>query len=298
VFDLSNNGTNVSVTYGFVRNIESLIKKFKPTSIIACWDGGVPAFRCTSVPSYKTGREHGDPEEYEDFLRQINELNSVFRYMGILSVRKLGCEADDLCYQASRILEGNNLVVSGDKDLLQCVDDNTSVFVPNKDTIVNIDNFEEYTGITLKNYVDWRAIQGDSSDNIPGVVGVGPVTATKLFKEFETFTGIYNAAIDHNPEGSISGKVGLAITSFGFERLVQNIKTMNLAFDRVGARKAIADALNEFQPASKPAIKKWLMANSFVSLMELPAELMKLQAPKLSDNAVRQPVVCNKRWAA
>jgi 5'-3' exonuclease len=110
--------------------------------VIVMWDGGVPEFRCTAVPTYKTGREHGDPDEYADFIRQVTELNTVFKYMGIVSVRKSMAEADDLLYQASRMFYGDSLIVSGDHDLLQAINHNTSVFVPSKDVVVTVDNFQ------------------------------------------------------------------------------------------------------------------------------------------------------------
>jgi 5'-3' exonuclease len=295
VFHLDNHGIDVSVTYGFIKNIESLIKRFKPTSVLVMYDGGVPQFRCVAVPSYKTGRDHGDAEEYEDFLRQLNELSNFFNIAGIVSVRKSMTEADDLLYQASRILDGNNLIVTGDADLLQAVNATTSVFVPAKDKVVTVSNFEEVTGTKLDRYVDWRAIQGDSSDNIPGVMGIGPATATKLFEAFKDLSGIYNAANGKSPIGDIREKTASAIIEFGWDRLVKNVFTMALYADRTGSRQAIVNEIANYRPVSKQAVKKWLLANAFVSLLELPNALTTLSAPQLKADIIRMPTVCGRR---
>lgn len=295
VFHLDNHGIDVSVTYGFIKNVESLIKRFKPTSVLVMWDCGFPEFRAQAVPTYKSGREHGDPEEYEDFIRQLNELCEIFKVMGITSVRKSMTEADDLLYQASRILDGNNLIVTGDADLLQAVNATTSVFVPAKDKVVTVANFEEVAGTKLDRYVDWRAIQGDSSDNIPGVMGIGPATATKLFEAFKDLSGIYNAANGHSPIGDIREKTKEAIISFGWDRLVKNVFTMALYADRCGSRQAIVNEIANYRPVSKQAVKKWLLANAFVSLLELPNALTSLNAPQLKVDIFRAPVVCSRR---
>lgn len=300
VFSLSNKGVDVSVTYGVLHNINALVKKFHPTSIIVGWDGGVPEFRRKTVPEYKANRDHGDPVEYDNFLRQTCELHDyAFPMMGIISVRKPGAEADDLIYHASRILEGDHIIVTGDKDLLQAVNQDTQVFVPGKDLLVNLDNFEEIAGIDKASYIDWRALQGDSSDNIAGVTGIGEKTATKLFHEFKTLTNITNAALGHYPgPEKLTDKIAASIVTFGFERIAKNIYITALYADRVGARKAIVQGMDCFHPADHTRVKKYLLRNAFVSLMEsLPAGLSRLECPRLRTD-VRVPVVCEARLSA
>jgi 5'-3' exonuclease len=146
--------------------------------------------------------------------------------------------------------------------------------------------------------VDWRALQGDGSDNIPGVYGIGEKTATKLFEAFKDLSGIYNAATNHSPIGTVSDKVKNAIINFGWDRLVKNVYTMALYADRVGARQAIANEVTNFRPVSRQATKKWLLANAFTSLLQLPGELESLQAPELLDYEMRYPVVCGRRVPA
>jgi 5'-3' exonuclease len=295
VFSLSHNGEDVSVTYGVIKNIESLLKRFHPKSVIFCQDGGYPAHRVLAVPTYKANREHGDELEYADYIRQLNVLKEAFGFMGIVCIRKIGAEADDICYQASRILAGKSLVISGDHDLLQCINANTDVYVPSKDLVITVSNFQEVMGTPLSSYVDYCALIGDSADNISGVYGIGEKTATKLFEAFKDLSGIYNAANGHSPVGDIREKTKEAILTFGWDRLVKNVFTMALYADRCGSRQAIVNEITNYRPVSKQAVKKWLLANAFVSLLELPNALATLSAPQIKADIFRCPVVCGRR---
>jgi 5'-3' exonuclease len=299
-FHLSHHGVDVSVTYGFLRNVASLIKRFKPSSIVVCWDGGVPEFRRKAVPEYKANRDHGDPLEYQDFLRQVQELTDyVFPMMGVVSVRKLGAEADDHLYHASRMLEGDNMIVSGDKDLFQAIDDElgVSVYYPSKDKVYTMVDVETDYDIAFSNYVDWRALIGDSSDNIPGVPGIGEKTASKLFKEFRELTNITNAATGSYPGPAVlSDRLSSAILTFGFERICKNIYIMALYADRVGSRQAILDAIGDYRPANAKRIKQYLLRNAFVSLMDgMPMAMTKLKQPSIRAGKWRVPVIHCRR---
>src|SRR5512139_1910981 len=97
VFNLSNKGVDVSVTYGFLKVMGSIIDKFKPQSVIVCWDGGIPEHRRKCYPEYKASRDHGDPLEYVEFERQCDELYGyALPMMGVVNIRRMGIEADDL----------------------------------------------------------------------------------------------------------------------------------------------------------------------------------------------------------
>lgn len=300
VFSLSYKGKDVSVTFGFLKVIDSLLAKFHPTSIMVCWDWGIPEYRRTAIPEYKAQRDHGDPLEYEGFLRQLDELTEeALPLTGILSVRKQCTEADDLCYHAAKMMVDPVLVISSDKDLIQVVDGNVKVYNPARETIYTREKVKEEFGISYENYVDWRALQGDSSDNIPGVYGIGEKTATKLFQEYKTLTGITNAALGINPNGVLGGRLSDSLRSFGFDRISRNIFVMALYADRTGSRLAIEDVVYDFHPADSVRMKKYFMRNGFSSLVlsQLADRLKKLQAPRLK-GGMRTPVVCCKRIPA
>lgn len=306
VFSLSNKGVDVSVTYGFLRVMNSWISKYKPGSVVVCWDYGVPDFRRQAVPEYKINRHKDeDPEAYEDFIRQMDELmDYALPMMGVVNVRKEGAEADDLLYHASRMAVGKVIIVTGDKDMLQAISKNVSVMRPNaggkgSDVLYTLDNIEAAIGVPLKDYIDWRALQGDSSDNIPGVPGIGEITAVKLFKEYGSLTNIVNAAMGHHPTKQMTGKLAEHIIDFGWERISKNVLAMALYADRVGAKQAILEASSYFQPANRDRMKKYFMHNAFISLMDgqVYANLTSLKQPKFDISNMRVPVIVRKRIA-
>jgi DNA polymerase-1 len=297
VFSLSNKGIDVSVTYGFLRVMGSILHHLKGTSVIVAWDGGVPEFRRQTVPEYKANRHHDDEDGYHDFLRQIHELSDyVLPMAGVLSVRNHGSEADDLLYHAAKISLEENVVVTSDKDLFQAIGDMTSVYNPSREKLYTKDNFEREIGVSLANYVDWRAIQGDPSDNIPGVYGVGEKIATRLFQDWGNLTSIVNAAAGRHPKGKLSGKVADSILSFGFEQIIKNVYITALYADRTGAKLALLSALEDWTPADKTRLKKYLMRNAFSSLLDpsFLGTISKLKKPTLR-NDIRVPVVCQRR---
>lgn len=298
VFSLSNKGVDVSVTYGFLRVLGSLINHFHATSVIVAWDGGVPEFRRQAVPEYKANRHHDDEDGYHDFLRQMQELTDyALPMMGVLSVQNYGSEADDLLYHAAKISLDENVVVTSDKDLFQAVGDKTSVWNPAREKLYTLKNFEKEVGISKANYIDWRAIQGDPSDNIPGIHGIGEKTATKLFQEWGTLTGIVNAATGKNPKGKLTGAVADRILTFGFDKIIKNVYIMALYADRTGAKMSLLSTVEEWTPADKIRVKKYLMRNAFTSLLESSflGAISKLRRPELNQD-VRIPVICQRRY--
>jgi 5'-3' exonuclease len=301
VFRLSNGGQSVSVTYGFMHTLQSYIRRFKPTSIVVCWDGGTPEYRRARVPEYKANRHHGDDPDYPDFMRQVNELcDYVFPMAGIISVRKAGAEADDLMYHASKILAGDKIIITSDKDLFQAIspDDHTTVFNPAKDKVYTKEVFEEEYDIPLSEFLDWKAMIGDNSDNIPGIPGIGEKTATTLFKTFGILTNIIHAAEGCYPDKSlkISSRIQNSITSFGFKRIVDNVYIMALYADRTGSRRAVSDAVKRYIPANISRVKHYLLKQAFVSMLEeFPAQLSRLTSPTLKPVIYRMPTICGIR---
>jgi 5'-3' exonuclease len=297
-FSLSNRGMDTSVTYGFLRILNGHINKFKPQSVVICWDGGIPEFRRQAVPEYKAGRHQDeDPDAYEDFLRQMRELqNIVIPMSGMVNAFKRGVEADDFMYHASRMLEDTIVIITTDKDLLQCATDSVFIYHPTKDILYNPRIIEQEFGIAVKDLIDWRAIQGDSSDNIAGVFGIGEKTATKLIQEFGDISGIYNAAMGANPKGKVSEKIASAIVAFGWDRLVKNIKITALYADRVGARQAIEKAVINRKPLDDDKMIDYLYRNAFMSLADgnFISNLRKLRKPELVADTNRFPLVVKR----
>ena len=297
-FSLSNRGVDVSVTYGFLRVLERMLRKFEPQSVVCTWDGGTPEFRRQLLPEYKSGRDRGDPGEYADFIRQVQELSDyALPMMGVVSVRKIGAEADDLMYHASRLYMGESIIVTTDRDLLQAVTPSVSVYSPIKKELYTPESISNMYSVYPLDLVYLRALAGDSSDNIRGVPGIGMKTAIKLFSQYKSLSGIMNAALGCNPVGEIKGKLKENILGFGMDRLAANVATMALAFDRTGARLAVVTAAEDFQSANKKRTKSYLLRNAFVSLVSprFMKGIADLSKPVFSCGILRTPVVCWRR---
>jgi DNA polymerase I len=296
VFSLSYMGKDVSVTYGFLKTLKSIMGKFDPHAVVVCWDGGIPEFRRKLIPEYKANRHQDDDQAaWEDFNRQMQELcDRVLPLMGILSVRKLKAEGDDLLYHASRISALPSIIVTGDRDLFQAVDENTSVYSPHKEKLYRPADIQAEFGISQEQFVHWKALQGDSSDNIPGVPGIGDKTATKLFQEYGNLSCITNAAAGINAGHNLSGKLATNICEFGMDRLARNIQAIALFRDKTGAKMALREAANNYIPFAADHTKRFLMANGFTSLFEFLGDLGRLHKPEFRDD-VRYPFIEPRR---
>ena len=262
-FSLSNHGVDVSVTYGFLKVLSSLMAKFDATSTTVAWDYGIPKYRREMCPTYKVNRTRSmDDGEYADFNRQLEELHKVLPDFGILSLRKPYTEADDIMYQASRLYDGDILIITADADMLQAVRDNVKVYSPNKDTMFDVQAVEELTGVPVHHYVAWRALQGDSSDNIDGVYGIGPATATKLFNKYGSLYKIIEVA-KNAPDSKVMDK----IAEFGEDAIRSNIMITALHHDKTKSIPKILRKVDDYYGADTPTIRKYLLNNAFMSLM-------------------------------
>ncbi len=188
------NGKFTNAIYGMINIISKQIKAISPDYCAAAFDLKAPTFRHKMYGGYKAGRHPTPPE----LLSQFADAKECLELMGVHVLELEGYEADDIqgtvasfAHEASEPTE--SYILSGDRDLLQLIDDKITVLlVGNSDTIpFKKDNFLEKYGVLPSQFVDMKALMGDSSDNIPGVGGVGEKTAAQLIKRFETLDGIY-----------------------------------------------------------------------------------------------------------
>ena len=189
--------------FGFLRVLRANLNTFKARSCIVCWDvAGSTSYRKNIYPDYKANRDQGDkPEALSHIADQRDMLQEILPYLNVKQMGVSGYEGDDLIQlllrQLSREKDADEeldvVVVSGDKDLLQLVTDGVDVYRPIVDELVNSDNFEEKTGLPSQRlFVIRKALTGDTSDNIPGIKGVGEKTANKLLTE-----AFYTEVDDH-----------------------------------------------------------------------------------------------------
>lgn len=196
-------GVYTNAVYGFTTMLLRILEDEKPTHLLVAFDAGKTTFRHETYKEYKGGRQKTPPELSEQFPL-VRELLDAFE---IKHYELPQYEADDIIGTLSK--QGNDenwevTVISGDKDMLQLISDSVTVSVTKK----GISEVEKYTPaylkekleITPEQVIDMKALMGDSSDNIPGVPGVGEKTAIKLLKQYTTLEEVY----EHVDE--VSGK--------------------------------------------------------------------------------------------
>lgn len=177
--------------YGFVNMLAKLIAEEKPTHIACAFDVHCPTFRHKLYDQYKAGR-HPTPEE---LVAQIPMLKQVLQAMGIRTVELPGYEADDIVGTLAGQADGEVIVVSGDRDLLQLVADNVTVYHTKR----GITDVIKYTparlaeeGLRPDQVPELKGLMGDSSDNLKGVAGVGEKTAKDLIAKYDNLDGLYS----------------------------------------------------------------------------------------------------------
>lgn len=187
----TSDGTPTNAVFGMINILEKQLSEHTPDYCAMAFDLKHPTFRHEMYPEYKAGR-HAMPEELS---AQFPIAREVAEAMGFVLLEKAGYEADDILGTLSALAneELRVLVLTGDRDSLQLITDHTSVLLAtNNDTVTfNVDAFVEKYGVHPSQFVDVKALMGDSSDNIPGIKGVGEKTAIRLIQQFSSLDGIY-----------------------------------------------------------------------------------------------------------
>ena len=216
-------GFPTSVTYGFLKSLLDNCKNISPEGVCITFDTEKPTFRHELDPNYKANRDVAP----DVFFQDIEQLEIILEESLNLPIFKSpGYEADDLLGTIANDASSKGWcvnILSGDRDLFQLVDDQKDIYVlymgggpyakSGNPTLMNENGVKEKLGVAPERVVDLKALTGDSSDNIPGIKGVGPKTAINLLKENDTLDGIYKALdkiqqnYDKKYKGFIKGSV-------------------------------------------------------------------------------------------
>ncbi len=190
---INSRGENTSATYGFVNSLLKIIKDEHPDYIAVAWDTRQPTFRHEQYPEYKSTRAKM-PEELVEQLPRIRQAVEAFN---IAHFELEGYEADDVIGTLARKAEKEGLevwCVTGDKDYFQLVDDNIKIYNPQprsgQPLKMGREEVKEKFGVYPEQVIDKLALMGDSSDNIPGIPGIGPKTADTLLQQFGSLEAI------------------------------------------------------------------------------------------------------------
>ena len=203
-------GKNTNAIFGMINIISRQMESIKPDYAAIAFDVKAPTFRHRMFTEYKAGRHPTPPE----LLEQFADAKECMEYMGIHVMELPGYEADDIqgtvAYMAHECPEeAESYILSGDRDLLQLIDDRITVLLAgNSETKAFKEaEFIEKYGIKPSQFVDMKALMGDSSDNIPGVRGIGEKTAASLIQKFSTLEGIYENIDDASITKGVRAKL-------------------------------------------------------------------------------------------
>lgn len=186
-------GIVVGAVYGVASILISALDEVKPTHVMVAWDLPKPTFRHLKYVGYKAQRPKADSEMVE----QIPLVKDVIKSMGIVQIAEEEYEADDIIGTLSKMGSEENEVVilTGDQDTMQLVSPHVRVLTPakgqNPPVLYGPDEVWNKYGVHPEQIVDYKALIGDSSDNIPGVAGIGPKGAANLIKMFGSLERIY-----------------------------------------------------------------------------------------------------------
>ena len=199
-------GTPTNAVFGFIKLLLKIIQDNKPDRLIVTFDLKAPTFRHKMYDGYKATRKPMP----DDLVVQVGMLKSLLHSMNITICEKEGYEADYLIGTLSHAFsDTHSIVITGDRDAYQLVDDLTDVFITKTGVSellkLNKNNFEQLIGYKPTQVIDMKALMGDSSDNIPGVPGIGEKTALNLLLKYGTLDNVYSNLDDIT--GSVKTKL-------------------------------------------------------------------------------------------
>ncbi len=242
--------TPINAVLTLNKMLEKAFRQYKPTHLLIAFDAGPKTFRHEKLDSYKAGRRK-TPEE---LIVQFPLVKEMITKMGIVHYEMDSIEADDIIATLAKKYASNDtevVVMSSDRDLFQLVDKNISVAVPqngNKaNTSITIDNFFEIHSYNPNQVKDIKGLVGDSSDNLPGVVGIGPKGAVKLISKYHSLENIYENI--EEIKGSIQTKL---IKDKKMALLCKEIATLKYdvevpySFEKMIYEQTISDDFKDF----------------------------------------------------
>lgn len=275
-------GKFTNAIYGMINIITKQIKAISPDYCAVAFDLKEPTFRHKMYDGYKAGRHPTPPE----LLAQFDDAKECLRLMGIHVLELAGYEADDIqgtvaafAHEAGEDTE--SYILSGDRDLLQLIDEKITVLlVGNSDTVAYKEkNFLEKYGVLPSQFVDMKALMGDSSDNIPGVSGVGEKTAQTLIKKFGSLDGIY--------ESIESSEISKGVR----EKLLRDKENayLSLALAKIDTKAPISVTLEDLKYIGPDKVA---LRRKFVEL-ELVSLISKLELDRIEEGpCTTTPTVC------
>ena len=218
-------GLYTHAVYGMMNIILHHIDEIKPSYVAVAFDRKAPTFRHVSYDGYKANRKGMPPE----LAQQFPYAKDAMRLLGLKILETDGFEADDILGTCAFLPEGDTQVyiLTGDRDSLQLIRDNVTVLLAStgETKVFNREAFCEKYGVNPEQFVDVKALMGDSSDNIPGVAGIGEKTALKLIFDYGSLDGLYENLHNGNVKGAALTKLENGKESAYLSQFLARIKT-------------------------------------------------------------------------
>lgn len=241
-------GLYTNAIYGFVMMVENAIEKIKPSHVAVCFDMKGKTFRSDIYKDYK-GTRQKTPNELE---QQWPLVRDILGHMNIKILESPVYEADDIAGTLAKLgsEEGfENYLLTGDKDYFQLVNENTKVLFTRKGItdmdIVTVDKIEEDYGIEPLEFIELKALMGDSSDNIPGIYGIGEKTGLKLVRQFHTLENLYDniddvsgkklkeKLVDGKMSAFMSKKLGTIVRDVPIDESLDDFKKLDYDYEKL-----------------------------------------------------------------
>jgi DNA polymerase-1 len=263
--------------YGFARELVRILEKETPEYLAVAFDVG-KTFRDNIFPEYKGTRE----KMPDDLRSQIEHIRRMVDLFNIPRLEMEGYEADDVLGTVARIAAEKGLgvkIITGDRDLLQLVNERTAVYLAGDDqTYITDEDVIRKLGVRPNQVVDYKAIVGDTSDNIPGVKGVGEKTAIALLEKFGTLDGVYKNLdqVEKRWQGKLEASKESAYMSYDLARIRTDLK-MDFDFEHA-----------KVQPFDGTALAEFFQAMEFRTLLSKVPALSQGQQP--ASGSVAAPV--------
>lgn len=278
-------GVPTNAVYGFLNMLFKVMEDYKPDWLSVAFDMKAPTFRHSAYADYK-GTRKGMPDE---LAVQMPILKEILDAMGIHRTELSGFEADDLIGTISKRFGANGhevLILTGDKDALQLVDEQITVLITKQGiSVIDVMTPEKVMtdfGLTPAQIVDLKGLSGDSSDNIPGIPGVGPVTATKLLKTYETVERVideYETIENKRIRGLVAEHAHQAMMSKKLATIEVNVP---LEFDE--------DDFKYDQPNTKELVNLLMLYELKSFIPRISTEELVVETPDLKMTCVEQPL--------
>ena len=239
-------GRPTNAVFGFTATLNKLLKEDDPEYLAVVYDAKGPSFRKELYPEYKANR----PPMPEDLIAQQEPIRRIVEALGVRGVEVEGLEADDIIAALTRVARQAGydvVIVSSDKDFYQLLGDGVRMYDPNpkRETSLNAASIDEKFGLTPAGFLEAQGLMGDSTDNIPGIPGVGEKTAAKLIAQFGTIEELYQR-LDEVPQAKLRAKLEENRDSAFLSRDLARLKAdaeLNLKLEDLVRRPAQTDDL-------------------------------------------------------